>query len=76
MSSMGKKIQANEDKKFLLRKTGKTPKHRCPVCHRFTMWFTARDGKTKNCYWCVEESQNKLLKKVNSIPKKVKKYGI
>lgn len=69
MGNMAKQIQANEDKKFLLKKTGKTPKHRCPVCHRFSMWFISKDGKSRNCYWCTIMAQNNLMKKANNISK-------
>lgn len=51
MSSLSKKIRDVEDKKRIKEMTGKTPKHRCPVCHRFTMWIN--DGKSKHqCLMC------------------------
>lgn len=52
MSSFAKKIQANQDKETLLLVTGKRAKHRCPYCHRFTLWRTTKDGKSKVCHWC------------------------
>lgn len=71
MASMTRQIQANNDKTFLLNKMGKKAKHRCPVCHRFTLWVLSKDGKRSNCYWCLEAANDKLLNKA----KKLKKLG-
>lgn len=50
MSNLSKKLRDEEDKKRLKRLTGKTPKHRCPVCHRFSLW--SDNGKVKICLMC------------------------
>jgi len=50
MSNFSKKIRDEEDKKRIKKITGKTPKHRCPICHRFTLW--ASDGKYRKCLMC------------------------
>lgn len=61
MGNLAKKIRDNQDKEFILRKTGKMPKHRCPDCHRFTLWIN--NGNYKNqCLWCIaiaKEKENK-----------------
>ena len=46
MANLAKKLRDEEDKKQIKKLTGKTPKHRCPICHRFTLW--ANDGKQEN----------------------------
>lgn len=50
MANLAKKLRDEEDKKQIKKLTGKTPKHRCPICHRFTMW--AVDGKERKCLMC------------------------
>lgn len=50
MSNICKKIRDEEDKKRLKKLTGKTPKHRCPVCHRFSLW--SDNGKVRICLMC------------------------
>lgn len=50
MSNFAKKLRDEEDKKYLKQLTGKTPKHRCPICHRFTLW--TNEGKQKKCLMC------------------------
>lgn len=50
MSNLAKKLRDEEDKKQIKKLTGMTPKHRCPVCHRFTLWKT--NGKQKVCLMC------------------------
>lgn len=50
MSNISKKIRDEEDKKRLKKLTGKTPKHRCPVCHRFSLW--SDNGKVRICLMC------------------------
>ena len=52
MGNPTKKIQDNKDKEFILRTTGKKPKHRCPVCHRFTVWIKNKDNKGTTCVFC------------------------
>lgn len=50
MSNISKKIRDEEDKKRLKKLTGTTPKHRCPVCHRFSLW--SDNGKVRICLMC------------------------
>ena len=69
MGNINKKIQAQVDKKYLLSRTGKIPKHRCSVCHRFTLFMASSNGASKNCYWCLEEAQSKLKNKAEMIAK-------
>ena len=64
--NLAKKIQDNNDKKLLKKMFGKNPKHRCPVCHRFTFWVPKMykdggfvDSKEQNCFQC----QLSILKK-------------
>ena len=64
MANLAKKLRDEEDKKQIKKLTGKTPKHRCPICHRFTLW--GNNGKTKKCLMCEimkkerEENANKI----------------
>jgi len=51
MGNLGKKIMDNQDKQMLKDAWGKTPKHRCPNCHRFTLWHLDKKGN-KLCHWC------------------------
>lgn len=51
MANLAKKVRDENDKRVLKEKFGKTPKHRCPVCHRFSLWTTGKDGK-KTCIMC------------------------
>ena len=57
MSNFAKKLRDEEDKKKLKQLTGKTPKHRCPVCHRFSLW--TNDGKIKKCLMCEMQKQER-----------------
>lgn len=61
MGNLAKQIRDRNDKEMIKRMTGKTPKHRCSVCHRFTLWIN--DEKTKNqCLMCkmiAEAEKNK-----------------
>lgn len=59
MQIMNKKIRDNNDKRILEQTFGKKPKHRCPVCHRFSLWvpkkalpgMKVRPGETE-CVMC------------------------
>lgn len=51
MSSFEKKIRDEEDKRKIKQITGKTPKHRCPVCHRYSIWITNKEVKNQ-CLMC------------------------
>ena len=54
MGSLHKKIRDNNDKKVLKEMFGKEPKHRCPVCHRFTLYNhkDTRLNPYKGCVMC------------------------
>lgn len=60
MSNLAKKLRDEEDKKKIKQLTGKTPKHRCPVCHRFTLWINNDKGKIQ-CLMCklIKEDKEK-----------------
>ena len=64
MANLAKKLRDEEDKKQIKKLTGKIPKHRCPICHRFTLWVN--EGKTRKCLMCElikkerEENANKI----------------
>ena len=69
MGNLNKKIQDNKDKEELTKLSGKKPKHRCPVCHRFTLMFIQNNGTTKDCYWCYHLTRSRLAAKAESIAK-------
>lgn len=52
MGNLNKKIRDENDKKVLKAHFGKTPKHRCSVCHRFTL-FNYSDPKLKEFNGCI-----------------------
>lgn len=52
MGNQYKKIRDENDKKVLKEMFGKKPKHRCLVCHRFTL-FNHNDPKLKEHNGCV-----------------------
>ena len=52
MASLKKKLRDENDKKVLKEMFGKAPKHRCPVCHRFT-FFSSKDPRLKEHNGCV-----------------------
>ena len=66
MGSPLKKIQDNRDKEFIYRNTGKRPKRRCPVCHRFTVWIKNKDSKGTTCVFCGLAEMKKEKESVNS----------
>jgi ribosomal protein S27E len=51
MSNFAKKIRDMKDKEMIQRVTGETPKHRCPDCHRFTVWINTENTKHQ-CLMC------------------------
>ena len=53
MGNVQKKMRDENDKKVLKEKFGKKPKHRCPICHRFTMWTV--DGKERKSFEVLSE---------------------
>lgn len=52
MSSLYKKVRDNNDKRVLKQAFGRTPKHRCPVCHRFSLWVPNKDTGKPECVMC------------------------
>lgn len=50
MGNLAKKLRDKEDKEKIKQLTGITPKHRCPVCHRFSVYKT--NGIQKICLMC------------------------
>ena len=50
--SLQKKMRDEKDKKVLYEHFGVKPKHRCPTCHRFTL-FNHSDTKLKEYNGCV-----------------------
>ena len=61
MANLAKQIRDKKDKEMIKKMTGKTPKHRCPVCHRFTLWMNDKQYKNQ-CLMCKiieEERKNK-----------------
>ena len=50
MANLVKKLRDENDKKQLKKMFGKTPKHRCPECHRFSLWM--HNEKFKGCVMC------------------------
>ena len=60
MSNFAKQIRDTKDKELIKRITGKMPKHRCSVCHRFTLWVNTENTKNQ-CLMCklIEEGKVK-----------------
>lgn len=52
MGNVQKKMRDENDKKVLKEKFGKKPKHRCPICHRFSL-FNRTDPKLKEYNGCI-----------------------
>ena len=52
MPNLRKKIRDENDKKVWREMFGKEPKHRCPVCHRFSLWVPKKNGKGTECVMC------------------------
>lgn len=52
MGNVQKKMRDENDKKVLKEKFGKKPKHRCPICHRFSL-FNHTDPKLKEYNGCI-----------------------
>lgn len=74
-----KKARDNQDKKVLMETFGKKPKHRCPICHRFSLWvpkknkhnIPLKNGQTE-CVMCELIKRTKEEedgKRKNSQPK-------
>ena len=52
MGNLVKKVRDENDKRVLKQMFGKAPKHRCPYCHRFSL-FNRNDPKLKEHNGCV-----------------------
>lgn len=52
MGNPAKKYRDNNDKKVLKEMFGKTPKHRCPECHRFSLWVPNKKTGKPECVMC------------------------
>jgi hypothetical protein len=50
MSSLLKKYRDQEAITYIKQRTGKKPKHRCPMCHMFTLYRTVKGENL--CIWC------------------------
>lgn len=49
--SQGKKYRDNIDKSEIKTMYGKRAKHRCPICHRFSLFIKNKEGKVE-CIRC------------------------
>ena len=53
MSNLAKKTRDENDKKVLQQAFGRKPKHRCPICHRFSLWLPSKKHKGEiECVMC------------------------
>lgn len=52
MGNLHKKIRDENDKKVLKQMFGRTPKHRCPICHRFSLWVPSKETGKPECVMC------------------------
>ena len=59
MSSFAKQIRDRKDKEMIEKITGKVPKHRCPECHRFTLWINNENTKHQ-CIMCKLIAEGKI----------------
>ena len=72
--SLKKKMRDEQDKKVLYEHFGKKPKHRCSVCHRFSL-FNYNDPKLKEfngCVMCYLIDQTKKEKEKDGEGKDIK----
>lgn len=60
MGNLAKKIRDEKDKKILKERFGIKPKHRCPKCHRFSIWLPKQPKRDK---------QGNIIEKVNPLEK-------
>jgi uncharacterized protein (DUF983 family) len=58
MSSINKKFRDIYDKLYIKKHLGRDPKHRCPKCHRFTLYRITKKGEAL-CFWCELEARKK-----------------
>lgn len=52
MSNLAKKMMDKNDKKVLQQTFGRKPKHRCPECHRFSLWLPNKKTGKIECVMC------------------------
>ena len=52
MSNLAKKMRDENDKKVLQQTFGRKPKHRCPECHRFSLWLPNKKTSKIECVMC------------------------
>lgn len=52
MSNLAKKMRYEKDKKVLSQAFGRKPKHRCPECHRFSLWLPNKKTGKIECVMC------------------------
>ena len=52
MSNLAKKTRDENDKKVLQQAFGRKPKHRCPECHRFSLWLPNKKTGKIECVMC------------------------
>ena len=52
MSNLAKKMRDENDKRVLFQAFGKRPKHRCPKCHRFSLWLPNKKSGKIECVMC------------------------
>ena len=52
MTNYSKKIRDNQDKEVLFNTFNKKPKHRCPKCHRFSLFIYNNKANKTECVMC------------------------
>ena len=52
MSNLAKKMRDENDKKVLSQAFGRKPRHRCPICHRFSLWLPNKKTGKIECVMC------------------------
>ena len=52
MGNTAKKFRDTNDKKVLKEMFGREPKHRCPKCHRFSLWVPSKKNGKPECVMC------------------------
>ena len=50
--SLKKKLRDEHDKRTLKETFGREPKHRCPKCHRFSLWLPSKQTGKSECVMC------------------------
>ena len=52
MSNLTKKMRDEKDKKVLSQAFVRKPRHRCPECHRFSLWLPNKKTGKIECVMC------------------------